>query len=196
MRLRRYGESAVLVEVDTDPLAFAAAAADLDGVREVVPAARTVLVIAEPGVLPGVTTALSELTVSQGAAASGQQVVLDVIYDGDDLAGTAAEIGLDIDALVRLHARGDYVVAFCGFVPGFAYLTGLDPALHVGRLAEPRSKVPAGAVGIADEFTGVYPRVSPGGWRLLGRTDATLWDLDRDPPALLAPGTRVTFRPR
>ncbi|MDT4942795.1 MAG: hypothetical protein QOJ34_2884, partial [Pseudonocardiales bacterium] len=78
---------------------------------------------------------------------------------------------------------------------GFAYLRGLDPALHLARRAEPRTRVPAGSVGIAGEFTGAYPRESPGGWQLLGRTDAALWDLDRDPPALLTPGTPVRFRP-
>ncbi|HVU92653.1 MAG TPA: allophanate hydrolase subunit 1, partial [Jatrophihabitans sp.] len=130
------------------------------------------------------------------AAAQGELVELAVEYDGPDLAATAAELGLSPAELVRRHAAGEYVVAFCGFAPGFAYLTGLDPALHVPRLAEPRTRVPAGAVGIAGEFTGVYPRPSPGGWRLLGRTDAVLWDLDRTPPALLPPGTRVRFRPR
>jgi KipI family sensor histidine kinase inhibitor len=87
------------------------------------------------------------------------------------------------------------VVGFCGFAPGFAYLTGLDPALHLPRLATPRTAVPAGAVGIAGEFSGVYPRSSPGGWRLLGTTSAVVWDPQREPPALLVPGTRVRFRP-
>lgn len=193
MRLLPYGDSAVLVET-ADPLGFAAAAAAVDGVRETVPAARTVLVVAAPGRLPGVTAALHGLRPAAGAVPETGAVTLDVRYDGHDLAATAAELGLDTDALVRAHCGGDYTVAFCGFVPGFAYLTGLDPALHVARLAEPRTRVPAGAVGIAGEFSGVYPRSSPGGWRLLGTTDARLWDADRDPPALLPPGTRVTFR--
>ncbi len=100
------------------------------------------------------------------------------------------------DELVARHSEPRYVVAFCGFAPGFAYLSGLDERLHVARRAEPRTRVPAGSVGIAGEFTGVYPRASPGGWRLLGRTDADLWNLARTPPALLVPGTRVRFRPR
>ncbi|SHG75188.1 sensor histidine kinase inhibitor, KipI family [Jatrophihabitans endophyticus] len=199
MRLRRYGESAVLAEVtgDEDVLALAAAARRLAGVVEVVPAARTALVVATDGsVLPDLTAALRTLDVGPTAPGPSDAAVvtLDVAYDGADLGGTAAELGLDTDALVRAHAGGDYVVGFCGFVPGFGYLSGLDPALHAGRLAEPRTRVPAGAVGIAGEFTGVYPRPSPGGWRLLGHTDAPLWDADRDPPALLVPGTRVRFR--
>jgi KipI family sensor histidine kinase inhibitor len=197
-RLLPYGESAVLVELD-DPaqvLGVAAAAAGLEGVAEVVPAARTVLVVLDdPRSLAMVDAALRSLGTGVPAThADAGEVVLDVVYDGVDLADTAAELGLDVDRLVRAHSAADYVVAFCGFAPGFAYLSGLPNALHVPRLAEPRTHVPAGSVAIAGEFTGVYPRSSPGGWRLLGHTDADLWDLDRTPPALLVPGTRVRFR--
>ena len=199
MRVRPYGDAALLAEPDDAGavLALAAALRGTAGVLEVVPAARTVLVRAEPETLADLERHLHDLAgaLRPGPPATGEAVVLDVHYDGADLASTAAELRLDPDELVRRHVAGQYVVAFCGFAPGFAYLTGLDPALHVARLAEPRTRVPAGSVGIAGEFTGVYPRSSPGGWRLLGRTDATLWDLDRTPPALLPPGTRVTFRP-
>lgn len=199
MRVLPYGDEAVLAEPD-DPgtvLALAAALRGRAGVLEIVPAARTVLVRAEPGALADLERQLYDLasTLRPGAAETGDEVQLDVHYDGADLESTAAEVGLEPDELVRRHAAGRYVVAFCGFAPGFAYLTGLDATLHVPRLAEPRTRVPAGSVGIAGEFTGVYPRPSPGGWRLLGRTDAALWDLSRTPPALLPPGTRVTFRP-
>jgi KipI family sensor histidine kinase inhibitor len=102
-------------------------------------------------------------------------------------------LGLGVDDLIRRHSAMRYRVAFCGFAPGFAYLSGLDPALHVPRLAEPRTAVPAGSVAIAGEFTAVYPRRSPGGWRLLGTSQAQLWQLDRDPPSLLTPGTAVRF---
>ena len=135
-------------------------------------------------------------SVAKEALAAGADVVNDAWGGVDpDLPAVAAETGLTHDEVIGRHARGRYVVAFCGFAPGFAYLTGLDPQLHVPRLSEPRTRVPAGAVGIADEFTGVYPRPSPGGWRLLGRTAATLWDVERKPPALLVPGARVRFRP-
>jgi KipI family sensor histidine kinase inhibitor len=200
LRVLPYGEDAVLVE-PADPgrvLALAAAARDLPGVREVVPAARTVLLVLDDGQSPdGIGDALSHAAADRGGEREirGDEVVLDVHYDGADLADTATEVGLDADGLVRRHCAGGYVVAFCGFAPGFAYLTGLAETLHVPRLAQPRTRVPAGSVGIAGEFTGVYPRPSPGGWRLLGHTDAALWDLNRTPPALLTPGTRVRFRP-
>ncbi len=101
--------------------------------------------------------------------------------------------GLGVDEVIRRHQRAEYVVAFVGFAPGFGYLVGGDPALRVPRRSTPRTRVPAGSVALAGEFTGVYPREGPGGWQLIGRTEAVLWDLDRQPPALLAPGTRVRF---
>jgi KipI family sensor histidine kinase inhibitor len=129
------------------------------------------------------------------ATDGGPLVELPVRYDGADLADTASRLGMAPAELVRRHAAAEYRVAFCGFAPGFGYLTGLPPELHVPRLSTPRTRVPAGSVGLAGEFCGVYPRESPGGWRLLGRTDAVLWDAEREPAALLAPGTRVRFRP-
>jgi KipI family sensor histidine kinase inhibitor len=197
MRIAPYGDEALLAEpADGDSvLAIAAAASAEPGVLEVVPAARTLLVRATRQALPRLAERLRELDARPPAAsvAAPADVVLEVQYDGADLAGTAAEIGIEPAELIRRHTAGHYVVAFCGFAPGFAYLRGLDRALHVPRLAEPRTRVPTGSVGIAGEFTGVYPRESPGGWRLLGCTDAVLWDLERTPPALLSPGTRVRF---
>jgi KipI family sensor histidine kinase inhibitor len=116
-----------------------------------------------------------------------------VVYGGEDLDDVAELAGLSREEVVAAHAGGDYVVAFCGFAPGFGYLTGLDERLHVPRRDSPRKRVPAGAVAVADTFTAVYPRPSPGGWQLIGHTGETLWDTDRDPPALLVPGTRVRF---
>jgi KipI family sensor histidine kinase inhibitor len=199
VRLYPYGDRAVLAEVAgaAEVLALRAAAAGLPGTGETVPGARTLLVPFDPAV----TTAARVRAALISAAAApadhrppGAAVELDVRYDGADLAAVAAESGLDPAEVVRRHTAVEYTVAFCGFSPGFAYLDGLDPALYVARLAEPRTAVPAGAVAIAGGFTGVYPRASPGGWRLLGRTDADLWDLARTPPALLPPGTRVRFR--
>ena len=200
VKLRRYGADAVLAQPQQRaavlPLAAALTADPL--VAETVPAARTLLVRRARGaelsavkaLIHSVADALESVAPPNGAA-----VTLDVHYDGPDLADIAAAVGLDPDGVVRAHADGDYTVAFCGFAPGFAYLTGLAERLQVPRLEQPRTRVPAGSVGIAGEFTGVYPRPSPGGWRLLGHTDAPLWDLSRDPPALLPPGTRVRFRP-
>jgi KipI family sensor histidine kinase inhibitor len=199
VRVLPYGDTALLAE-PTDPasvLSLAAAARAEPGVLEVIPAARTLLVRTEAAATARLARRLVELESAPAAesATVGEQVVLDVRYDGADLAAVATEVGLDPDEVIRRHSAGRYVVAFCGFAPGFAYLTGLDESLYVPRLAEPRTTVPAGSVAIAGEFTAVYPRASPGGWRLLGTTDAAVWDLARTPPALLVPGTAVRFRP-
>jgi KipI family sensor histidine kinase inhibitor len=191
MRLLPYGPDATLVEVDSTDAALRLHQA-LQGhpdVVESVPAARTVLVV-------GTVPELDRLAVAPAEASVADPVVLEVVYDGADLDSTAAELGMSADDLVERHSAATYTVGFCGFSPGFAYLTGLHPSLRVARHATPRTRVPAGSVGIAGEFTGVYPRSSPGGWRLLGRTDAVVWDVDRNPPALLTPGTPVRFRPR
>jgi KipI family sensor histidine kinase inhibitor len=197
MKLRAYGEQAVLCDVPdhTQVPGLRAAAAALDGVAEVVAGAQTLLVVARAGTnLSVLGEALAELTAGDVAASDAGEVTLDVVYDGPDLDEVAQLVGLSADEVVAVHSGGEYVVRFCGFAPGFAYLDGLDERLHVARRSEPRTTIPAGSVAVAGEFAGVYPRASPGGWRLLGRTDATLWDVERDPPALLAPGTRVRFR--
>lgn len=196
--LRPCGPTAWLVETD-DVLGYAAAVragAAASGLTlvDVVPAARTVLVtLAERRQLSAAAAWLRTLHPTAVTARSTAIVEVPVRYDGEDLDPVAAATGLTVADVVRRHAAGEYVSAFCGFAPGFAYLTGLDPALVLPRRATPRTRVPAGAVAIAAEYTAVYPSVSPGGWHLLGRTDLTLWDLDRDPPARLAPGTRVRF---
>jgi KipI family sensor histidine kinase inhibitor len=120
-------------------------------------------------------------------------VTLPVRYDGADLDAVAAASSLTASEVVRRHSSATYVAAFCGFAPGFAYLTGLDPALHLPRRSTPRTRVPAGAVAIAGDYTAVYPHPSPGGWHLLGHTDAPVWDVERPRPNLLVPGTRVRF---
>ncbi|MGY4645412.1 5-oxoprolinase subunit B family protein [Cellulomonas sp. URHB0016] len=122
-------------------------------------------------------------------------VTLEVVYDGVDLAEVADLVGRSVGEVVALHSAPTYTVAFGGFMPGFAYLVGLDPALRVPRRDSPRPRVPAGSVAIADEYSAVYPADTPGGWRLLGRCDATLFDVRRTPPALLPPGTAVRFVP-
>jgi KipI family sensor histidine kinase inhibitor len=128
---------------------------------------------------------------------SPRLVEIPVAYGGSfgpDLDGAAAELGLAPDELVQRHANAEYTVAMIGFAPGFPYLLGLDPALALPRLATPRTAVPAGSVGIGGAQTGIYPRESPGGWRLIGRTPLALFDPTNEPPALLAPGDRVRFR--
>jgi KipI family sensor histidine kinase inhibitor len=114
---------------------------------------------------------------------------------GPDLDAVAAHAGLDASDVIERHANAEYRVAMLGFMPGFAYLLGLDPALHAPRRASPRTRVPAGSVAIGGAQTGIYPRELPGGWQLIGRTPLALFDASRTPPALLRPGQRVRFRP-
>jgi len=198
MRLRAAGECAVLVELpDLDAvhrLAAAVRTAALPGVVDVVPGYRTVLVTtAEPAALAAVREALPALPVPDLERARGRVVEVPVVYDGADLAEVCRLTGLDSGQVVRRHTAVEYLVAFLGFTPGFPYLVGLDPALHVPRRASPRTAVPAGAVGLAGAQTGVYPAASPGGWQLVGRTEVVLFDAQQDPPALLAPGDRLRF---
>jgi KipI family sensor histidine kinase inhibitor len=166
-------------------------AARPDGVVDLVPGARSLLVV---GGVAAVRAVLADADLTHPPAGEPREVTLDVRYDGEDLSLVASDAGLSTDAVVSLHTGAVYTVAFTGFAPGFGYLTGLPEPLRQPRLASPRTRVPAGSVGLAGEFTGVYPRVSPGGWRLLGHTTATLFDPHADPPALLAPGDRVRFR--
>lgn len=198
MRWRRYGEQAALLDCDSlDQMSAARAtveAAAIPGVIELVPGARSLLVVAEPPVLDRVRVLLDGADLAHPPSGSPREVTLDVRYDGEDLAMVARAAGLSEEDVVGLHTGAVYTVAFTGFAPGFGYLTGLPAALRQPRLESPRTRVPSGAVGVAGEFTGVYPRESPGGWRLLGHTSATLFDPALDPPALFAPGDRVRFR--
>ena len=132
--------------------------------------------------------------IAQPSGGETALVAIDVVYDGPDLAVVAEHCGLSIDSVIDRHAAGRYVVAFCGFSPGFAYLRGLDPELHLARRSSPRTTVPAGSVAIAAGYTSIYPSASPGGWHLLGRTATAVWDTGRPQPALLSPGTVVEFR--
>ncbi|MFT3969569.1 MAG: urea amidolyase family protein [Micropruina sp.] len=206
-RLLPCGERAVLIEVaDLDAvmalrtvLAALAGRGAFAAVRDVVAAATTVLLgVDDPDALPGVREAVVNLLPGPDpatvTAARGEPVEIGVHYDGADLAEVARLTGLRPDEVVAAHTGRDWVVAFGGFAPGFAYLAGGDERLQVPRRAEPRTRVPPGAVGLAGPFSGIYPRASPGGWQLIGRTDIGLWDAERDPPALLQPGGRVRFR--
>ncbi|WP_239453293.1 MULTISPECIES: urea amidolyase family protein [Microbacterium] len=202
-RVRPMGERAFLLEVDEldDVLALhaALAASRPPGVADIVPAARTVLVRVDTRALPLASARAWALAAAAdaraGAEADGPLVELDIVYDGVDLAETAELLGLAADELVTRHAAAEWRVAFTGFAPGFGYVVSDDWAFDVPRLASPRTRVPAGSVGLAGHFTGAYPRDTPGGWRLIGTTDARLFDPDAETPALLAPGSRLRFRP-
>jgi KipI family sensor histidine kinase inhibitor len=200
-----YGDQALLLELSgtAEVLAWVDAVrdADLPGVVDLVPAARTLLVRVDgPRYLESARQRLARLRVDAGSAAHDEtaplhtDAVIDVTYDGPDLDEVARLSGLSQADVVAAHTGTPVRVGFCGFAPGFGYLVGGDPRLHMPRRAEPRTRVPAGSVALAGEFSGVYPRESPGGWQLIGRTDAVLWDVTRDPPALLTPGMWVQFR--
>ena len=189
MRLRPAGDRALLLDC-ADPTEARAWHAALADTTDVTLGARTVLVRGEPAEVRRMVASAQPRDVS---ARAGSEVVIDVVYDGPDLEEVARLTGLTVEEVVAAHTGTAWDVAFTGFAPGFAYLTGGDPRLHVPRRDTPRSRVPVGAVALAGAYSGVYPRESPGGWQLLGRTAAPLWDLDRDPPALLRPGVRVRF---
>jgi KipI family sensor histidine kinase inhibitor len=201
-RLLPSGDAALLVECDSldEVLALhdALAAARPPGVVELVPAARTILVAVDPAVLPleSAATWVRRIPAEAGSRTAGathDAVTIPVVYDGDDLEATAALLELSPDELIARHTMAHWRVAFVGFAPGFGYLVSDDWPFEVPRLESPRTRVPAGAVGLAGAFGGVYPRPSPGGWQLIGRTGAPLWNPDADPPAMLVPGRRVRF---
>jgi len=192
--LRPFGRGGVLAEVADSAaarsLASYARSAQVAAV-EVVPGARTVLFdgVADVEALERVLAGWAPAS----EAGQGELVEVPVVYDGADLEYVAERWGTDVDGVVTRHTGIDFVSAFCGFAPGFAYLSGLSDEHAVPRLDSPRARVPAGAVGLAGAWCGVYPTTSPGGWRLLGHTEVRLWDAARREPALLAPGTRVRF---
>lgn len=185
--MRPYGERALLIDT-VSPLPLAAATRTVTGVVDVVPGDGSLLVVFADR---SARAAFRLPEVASAEPEPGPLVELPVTYDGEDLDEVAAQAGLSRDEVVTLHSGASYVVAMVGFVPGFAYLRGTPEQLHLPRRSSPRTRVPAGSVAVAAGWSGVYPRASPGGWHLLGRTHEQLWDLDRLPPALLRPGTRV-----
>ncbi len=200
-RVRRAGDAALLVETgdlgSAHRLHAAVRAAALPGVVDVVPGGETVLVTVDPrrSDLDRLAASLTALPLPERDETEADLVEVPVTYDGADLDAVADLTGLSREEVVARHVGGAYVVAYLGFAPGFAYVTGLDPRLHLPRRATPRTSVPAGSVAIAGPYTAVYPAPSPGGWHLLGHTGLGLWDTHRDPPARLQPGTRVRFTP-
>ena len=190
MKLLPCGDRAVLIDcasLDEAQGWFAALHDDVDAVL----GARTVLLRGEPSELRALVDHSEPRDIT--AAEDVDEIEIPVTYDGPDLADVASHTGLSEDEIVAAHTGTPWTVAFGGFAPGFAYLVGGDERLVVPRRDFPRTSVPAGSVGLAGEFSGIYPRSSPGGWQLIGHTDAVMFDVDRDPPALLAPGAPVRF---
>lgn len=208
MRVLRYGAYALLIEC-ADLAQVAAlyaelirrrAAGTLPPVDDIVPAERTILIdgLADPATLAALARELptwSPVTAEPLIPGAGKAIDIAVRYDAADLAEVAAAWQVSEAEVAAIHSAHEYRVAFCGFSPGFAYLVGLPEAYHLPRRPTPRVSVPPGSVAVAGPYTGVYPRSSPGGWHLIGTTGADLWDLARDEPALLVPGSIVRFTP-
>ncbi|MEE1617666.1 carboxyltransferase domain-containing protein [Brachybacterium sp. J153] len=228
LRVHRAGEAALLAEYPDTAAVLAAVAAcrrlDPPLLRDLVPAERTVLLTGDAARdLPALEALLRHLPVARPDETAGDVVEVGAVYDGEDLPEVAELLGLSPEAVVDAHSATEWVAAFGGFAPGFAYLLPtadrqstadvgptadhqqtadaarpdpVGPPWEVPRRTEPRTAVPAGAIGLASRYCGIYPRSSPGGWQLIGRTETVLFDAGRTPPALLAPGTRVRFVPQ
>lgn len=198
MRFYPVGLEALLVELanldETLALFDALQQAPIHGIEDVVPAARTLLVQFRPSAIErqALAAQIAARDVSGGQRQAGTLIEIPVHYNGEDLDEVARVLGLTRDEVISRHTGSDYSVAFCGFAPGFAYLSG-GAGFVVPRRGTPRTRIPAGAVALAGEFSGIYPHASPGGWQIIGITGTCLWDLNRKQPALLQPGHRVRF---
>lgn len=201
--LERFGIDAILVtEPQSTGYRLLAALSDTPGVLEASAGACSVLLrftdwAAASAAIPALRAAelMGPADSAERIEATGTVIEIPVTYDGEDLHAIATECGLTVRQVMDLHSSAIYVVSFCGFAPGFAYLEGLPARLRVRRLESPRARVPAGAVAIADTWCGIYPRATPGGWRIIGRTALPMFDPHASPPALLAPGHQVRFIP-
>ncbi len=198
MKVLRAGAAALLVEVADlrSVLALAAAlrAEPIEGVLEAVPAARTVLLLCDPDLAPldAVAESVRRVRPSDHRPWLDEVVEIPVSYEGPDIEEVLNLTGMNRRELLDWHSGAVWHVAFSGFAPGFGYLVTDEPRA-IPRKDTPRTAVPAGSVGLAGEFSGIYPRASPGGWQLIGRTELTLLDVAADPPALLRPGIEVRF---
>ncbi len=185
-----------LADLDETLALFDALQADpIVGVEEIVPAARTLLIQYRPSAVDrqALIDDLARRDLSQRSARESRRVEIPVHYNGEDLDEVAGLLGISREEVVRRHTSADYEVAFCGFAPGFGYLTG-GADFQVSRRQTPRTRIPAGAVALAGNFSGIYPKASPGGWQIIGVTPLQMWDLGRDEPALLRPGYKVRFQ--
>ncbi|MGC6398044.1 MAG: 5-oxoprolinase subunit B family protein [Ilumatobacteraceae bacterium] len=200
LHIAKMGSHGLLLRIDTYvPAVLGAAIRDLalDGVADVVPAETTLLVRCDHvAAQQAVQHRLEELIArydENPSQVDREPIEIPVRYDGEDLAFVAEACSLTEEEIIQRHLRTTYVAAFCGFAPGFAYLSGLDSSLQLPRRNTPRTRVPAGAVAIAATYSAVYPQESPGGWHLIGSTSSELWDVARQPPALIEPGRQVRF---
>lgn len=201
LRIMRCGVAGLLLEYADLAAALAhhdaLAAAQLRGVRELVPAARTVLVLFAPELITAaqLSAKIKEIKPVKRQQSVNTETVIDVVYDGADIAAAAKLAQLSPEALIRWHTESEWRAAFAGFAPGFMYCINATAPLSMPRRETPRTQIPAGAVALGGEFGAVYPRQSPGGWQLVGHTGAQMWDITRQQPALLQPGDTVRYRP-
>lgn len=209
LRAQPLGDSALTIAFGTEKstellkrvhaAAFAVSAAALPEVEDVVTAYLSLAVFYDSGQTSYSELAAKLLSVCERASTAGpapeasRTHEISVMYNGPDLEEVATSLGLSTEDVIGRHLARTYSVDLIGFVPGWAYLSELDPALHLPRRPQPRPRVPAGSVAIAGAQTGVYPLVTPGGWHILGHTDAVMFDPARDPPAILRPGDKVRF---
>jgi KipI family sensor histidine kinase inhibitor len=197
VRYRRCGDHGILIDVDGPvlPLLAAVREAAVPGVQDLVPGDRTLLVVARSTAdLDRVLPMVLAIEPSTATTAPTAELVVPVTYDGPDLQVVASAWNVEVDVVVRRHVEASWTVAFTGFSPGFGYLRTASDWPPVARRDTPRTRVPTGSVALAGTYAGVYPRDSPGGWQLIGRTSLDLFDVDREPPALLWPGRSVRFR--
>jgi KipI family sensor histidine kinase inhibitor len=194
-RLIDYGSAAALLECEdlAEVIGLLPGLREQPKINEAVPGARTVLLRLAGPLDEGDRRMLQSMAPARAEIHHSVRIRVEVEYSGEDLRAVADQVGTTTAEVVELHTGQIWTVGFCGFAPGFAYLQGEHDRLRVSRRREPRPNVPAGAVGLADSWSGIYPRAGPGGWQLIGRTDAQLWDLNRTPPALLQPGFQVEF---
>ena len=212
-RVLPFGESAFLVELgdafDESLAAWARSLAVQWGIGPAVPAYASVVLSFDPeatdpdaaerrarDLVARGTTYIAETDPAPPHQARVRIVEIPTRYDGPDLADVASMSKMSVDEVIALHSGRDYLAYFLGFLPGWAYCGQLDPRIVATRLERPRPRVPAGSVGVVDGQTGVYPYQSPGGWRLIGSTDVTMFEAAREPPSLIQPGDRVRFVPR
>ena len=199
MRCLPVNPAALMVELDdleqTLGLLSSLQAEPIEGVCDIIPGARTLLIRHLPWVLShrALADELMKRPLARVQSATTRVLEIPVQYQGEDLAEVADWLGTTPADVIRRHTEAEWTVAFTGFAPGFAYLSGGEACLNVPRRASPRTRIPAGAVALAGGFSGIYPKASPGGWQIIGQTPWAMWDLDRNPPALLQPGQRVRF---
>ncbi|MGI8459458.1 MAG: 5-oxoprolinase subunit B family protein [Propionibacteriaceae bacterium] len=200
LAIRDVGERGLLVEVDTPASVrglarWVHAQERASELEEVVPAARTVFLTGAAPALRWFAAAVAAVELPESEHSTGRAVEISVVYDGDDLADVATRTGLSVAEVISHHRDAEHVVGFFGFSPGQAFLEGVPPVLRLPRHASPRTRVPPDSLGIANEFTTIYPRASPGGWNLIGRSvGMPLWDSRKTPPNVLQVGDRVIFR--